>query len=49
MEMEKNGEVPKGYAKERRRLYQLRHQNEIKKLGDEWMGSRSYYSWFLLW
>jgi hypothetical protein len=49
MEMEKEGLKPEGYAKERRRLYQLRHQNEIKKLGEEWMGSRSYYSWFLLW
>ena len=49
MELERKGEFPKGYAKKRRELYQLRHQNEIKKLGDEWPGSRSYYSWMLLW
>jgi len=36
-------------ANERRRLYKIRHVNEIKKLGDSWIGSRSYYSWFLLW
>ena len=49
LEMEKKGEVPKGYADKRRKLYWKRHQNEIEKLGDEWEGSRSYYSFLLLW
>ena len=49
LEMEKNGEVPKGYAKERQRLYWARHHKEIEKLGAEWEGSRSYYSFLLLW
>jgi len=49
MKMEAEGEVPKGYAKERQRLYWQRHHKEIEKLGDEWEGSRSYYSFLLLW
>ena len=49
MEMEKKGEVPKGYAKERRRLYHLRHSKEPEKLGDEYLGSAAYYSANLLW
>ena len=36
-------------ADEHRRLYKTRHLKEIKKLGKHWAGSRSYYSWFLLW
>lgn len=49
LELEANGEVPKGYAEKRRRAYYSRHSNEIKKLGDEWPGSRSYYAFKLLW
>jgi hypothetical protein len=49
LEMESNGEVPKGYAEKRRRAYYTRHGNEIEKLGDEFEGSRSYYAFMLLW
>ena len=49
LKMEKNGEVPKGYADKRRELYWKRHEKEIDKLGDNWEGSRSYYSFLLLW
>jgi len=37
------------YALKRRDLYQKRHKREIDLLGDRWLGSRSYYSWNLLW
>lgn len=37
------------YALTRRELYQKRHKREIDLLGDNWEGSRSYYSWNLLW
>jgi len=49
LEMEKKGEVPKGYAVKRQKAYWKRHGKEIEKLGDEWEGSRSYYSFILLW
>jgi len=49
LEMEAKGEVPKGYANKRQQAYYARHGKEIDKLGDEWMGSRSYYSFMLLW
>ena len=49
LEMEANGEVPKGYADKRRDLYWTRHKNEIDKMGDEWDGSKSYYAFTLLW
>ena len=49
LEMEKQGEVPQGYADKRREAYWKRHANEIEKLGDEWEGSRSYYAFALLW
>ena len=49
LEMEENGEVPQGYADKRRKAYYARHGKEIEKLGDEWEGSRSYYSMALLW
>ena len=49
LEMEKNGEKPKGYANERRRLYHIRHGKEPEKLGDEYLGSRAYYAKELLW
>jgi len=49
LEMEKDGEVPKGYADTRRRLYWGRHKKEIERLGAEWEGSRSYYALLLLW
>lgn len=49
LEMEKRGEVPKGYANERRRLYHLRHSKEPAKLGDEYLGSAAYYAKELLW
>lgn len=49
LEDEKNGLVPKGYANERRRLYHIRHGQESKKLGDKYLGSRSYYTNSLLW
>jgi len=49
LEMESSGEVPQGYAEKRRQLYWKRHGKEIEKLGDEWGGSRSYYSFMLLW
>lgn len=48
-EMESKGEVPQGYADKRQQSYWKRHANEIEKLGDEWEGSRSYYSFALLW
>ena len=37
------------YALNRRDLYRKRHKQEIKQLGDRWLGSRSYYAWNLLW
>ena len=37
------------YALKKRELYQKRHKREIASLGDEWPGSRSYYSWSILW
>jgi hypothetical protein len=49
LEMEKNSEVPIGYAHKRQDLYWQRHQKEIAKLGSEWEGSRSYYAFMLLW
>jgi hypothetical protein len=49
LEMEKNGEVLPGFAEKRRHLYHTRHFKEIEKLGEEWEGSPSYYSFFLLW
>jgi len=36
-------------ANKKRKLYRNRHKNEIKKLGDRWVGSKSYYAWNLLW
>jgi len=36
-------------ALKKRELYRKRHKREIKLLGDEWPGSRSYYSWNILW
>lgn len=49
LEMEAKGEVPEGYANKRRELYWKRHSKEIEKLSDKWEGSRSYYSFMLLW
>ena len=49
LEMEKKGEVPEGYAEKRRRLYHIRHRKEPEKLGDEYLGSASYYAKELLW
>lgn len=49
LELEAKGEVPKGYANKRQQAYYARHGKEIDKLGDEWMGSRSYYAMTLLW
>jgi len=49
LELEAKGEVPKGYAVRRQKAYWNRHGKEIEKLGDEWEGSRSYYSFMLLW
>jgi hypothetical protein len=49
LKMEKEGEVPKGYADKRREMYWIRHGKEIDKMGDNWEGSRSYYSFLLLW
>jgi hypothetical protein len=37
------------YALNKRDLYRKRHQREIQRLGDRWLGSRSYYAWSLLW
>jgi hypothetical protein len=49
--MEKNGELDEGTAKKRQDLYWRRHIREIKQLGgiNEWLGSRSYYAFALLW
>jgi|TARA_R110000803_G_C11783115_1_gene296904 hypothetical protein len=44
MELERNGKVPKGTAKERRRLYKIRHEKNRKKIG-----SAGYFSDKLLW
>jgi hypothetical protein len=41
--------LPFDAAMKRQQLYKKRHAKEIVKLGDEWEGSPSYYSWFLLW
>lgn len=49
LEMESKGEVPKGFADKRRTAYWTRHAKEIEKLGDDWVGSRSYYAFVLLW
>ena len=51
LEMEKNGDVPPGYAEKRKDLYWKRHIKEVKMLGglDEWVGSKSYYAFGLLW
>jgi len=49
LQMEKDGEIPKGYADKRREMYWIRHGKEIEKLGSNWEGSRSYYSFLLLW
>jgi len=49
LEMEAKGDVAPGYADKRRDAYWTRHGSEIEKLGDEWPGSRSYYSFMLLW
>jgi hypothetical protein len=49
LEMEAKGEIPKGYADKRQIAYYNRHGKEIDKLGNEWMGSRSYYAMTLLW
>ena len=35
------------YANNKRRLYRLRHGKEKQK--PDWIGSPSFYSWFLLW
>jgi hypothetical protein len=37
------------YALQRRELYRKRHKREIKQLGENWLGSRSYYAWNILW
>lgn len=37
------------YALKKRELYQKRHKREFALLGFEWPGSRSYYSWNILW
>jgi hypothetical protein len=44
MELERKGKVPKGTAKERRRLYKIRHEKNRKKIG-----SAGYYADKLLW
>jgi hypothetical protein len=37
------------YALNRRDLYRKRHKREIEKLGENWLGSRSYYALNILW
>lgn len=49
LEMERKKEVPTGFADKRRQAYWTRHAKEIEKLGDNWIGSRSYYAFMLLW
>lgn len=44
MEQEKKGRKPKGYAKERRRLYKIRHKKDRNK-----RGTNSWYADKLLW
>tara|TARA_R110002050_G_scaffold57522_4_gene129717 strand:- start:14215 stop:14508 length:294 start_codon:yes stop_codon:yes gene_type:complete len=44
MELERKGKVPKGTAKERRRLYKIRHKKNRKKIG-----SAGYFADKLLW
>lgn len=44
MELEKKGKKPKGYAKERRRLYKKRHNKDRNK-----RGTNSWYADKLLW
>lgn len=44
MELEARGELPKGYAKERRRLYRIRHAKEKDK-----EGTAGFFSWHILW
>ena len=44
MELEDRGLAPKGYAKERRRLYRIRHKKELDK-----KGSPGWYASKLLW
>lgn len=44
MELEKQGKKPTGYAKNRRRLYKIRHNKDRNK-----MGTNSWYADKLLW
>ena len=44
MELEKKKKKPKGYAKERRRLYKIRHKKDRNK-----KGTNSWYADKLLW
>lgn len=44
MELERQGKVPKGYAKERRKLYKERHEKDRHVVG-----SNGYYADKLLW
>jgi hypothetical protein len=44
MELEKLGKVPKGTAKERRKLYKIRHSKDRKQLY-----SNGWYADQLLW
>ena len=44
LEMEKKGEVPKGYADKRRKLYKIRHQKDRSV-----KGSAGWYADKLLW
>ena len=49
LEREDKGNVAPGYADKRKKLYWKRHAKEIEQLAEEWPGSRSYYSFMLLW
>jgi len=44
LEKEKKGYFPKGYAKERRRLYKLRHEKDRHKIG-----KNGWYADKILW
>ena len=44
LEKEKKGYYPKGYAKERRRLYKIRHEKDRKKTG-----TNGWYADKILW
>jgi hypothetical protein len=44
MKLEKEGKVKKDTAKERRRLYRIRHDKEKDKIG-----SAGYYAYYILW